>query len=268
MWPGAGASWVTDRGREMPERVALVTGASSGIGRATVIELRRRGAQVMATARREHLLAQLADETGASYVACSLQTQDGCEQAIEATRAQFGSIDILVNNAALGTGHDGSVLNLDLADWRQTINLDLDAPFLITKLAAMGMVRSGWGRIIMVSSTAGQVGGPDMAAYCAAKHGLLGLMRATAIDLASYGITCNAVLPGWVRTEMAERSAARESAESGVPVEEIWSQRASTYPAGRVVTPAEVATAIAFLASEQASAVNGQAIAVSHGGLW
>lgn len=249
-------------------RVALVTGASSGIGRATVIELRRRGARVMATARREHLLAQLADETGASYVACSLESQEGCEQVVEATRAQLGPIEILVNNAALGTGKDGSVLDLDWADWRQTMNLDLDAPFLLTKLATADMTRAGWGRIVMVSSTAGQVGGPGMAAYCAAKHGLLGLMRATAVDLGGHGITCNAVLPGWVRTEMSERSAEREADERGLPVAEVWAERASSYSAGRVVTAAEVAATVAFLAGEEASGVNGQAVAVSLGGLW
>jgi 3-hydroxybutyrate dehydrogenase len=155
----------------MRGRVALVTGASSGIGRAVVAELCRRGARVMAVARREHLLAELAGETGASYVACSLETRDGCEQAVEATRSQLGPVEILVNNAALGEGQDGSVLDLDWDTWRRTLNLDLDVPFLLTKLAAAGMTSSGWGRIIMVSSTAGQVGGAQMAAYCAAGHG-------------------------------------------------------------------------------------------------
>ncbi len=252
----------------MPGRVALVTGASSGMGRAAAVELCRRGARVMAVARREPLLAQLAAETGASYVACSLETRDGCEQAVEAAHAQLGPIEIIVNNAALGTGEDGSVLDLEWDAWRRTMNLDLDVPFLLTKLAAADMKRSGWGRIIMVSSTAGQVGGPGMAAYCAAKHGLLGLMRATAVDLASHGVTCNAVLPGWVRTEMAERSAERESVKRGIPAEEIWSQRASSYPAGRIATAAEVAATIAFLASEEASGVNGQAVTVSLGSLW
>ena len=252
----------------MPGRVALVTGASSGIGRATVVELRRRGVRVMAVARREHLLARLADETGASYVACSLETRDGCEQAVEATRSQLGPIEILVNNAALGAGEDGSVLDLEWDAWRRALNLDLDVPFLLTKLAAPDMTRSRWGRVIMVSSTAGQVGGAQMVAYCAAKHGLLGLMRATAVDLARHQITCNAVLPGWVRTEMAERSAERESAETGVPAEEIWAERARSYPAGRLVTPAEVAATIAFLASEEASGVNGEALTVALGGLW
>jgi 3-hydroxybutyrate dehydrogenase len=121
---------------------------------------------------------------------------------------------------------------------------------------------------VMVSSTAGQAGGPDMAAYCTAKHGLLGLMRATAIDLASYGITCNAVLPGWVRTEMSERSAEREAADRGMTVEQVWAARAGSYSAGRVATADEVAAAISFLAAEQASGVSGQAVAVSLGGLW
>jgi NAD(P)-dependent dehydrogenase (short-subunit alcohol dehydrogenase family) len=160
------------------------------------------------------------------------------------------------------------VLDLDWDNWRATLNLDLDVPFLLTKLAAADMISSGWGRIIMVSSTAGQVGGAQMAAYCAAKHGLLGLMRATAIDLAPHQVTCNAVLPGWVRTEMSERSAQRESAKTGTPVEQIWAERARSYPADRTITQAEVAAAIAFLASEEASAVNGQALAVSLGGLW
>ena len=144
----------------MPGRVALVTGASSGMGRAAAAELCRRGARVMAVARREPLLAQLAEETGASYLACSLETRDGCEQAVEATRSQLGPIEIIVNNAALGTAEDGSVLDLEWDAWRRIMNLDLDVPFLLTKLAAADMKRSGWGRIIMVSSTAGQVGGP------------------------------------------------------------------------------------------------------------
>lgn len=252
----------------MSGRVALVTGASSGIGRAAVVELRRRGVRVMAVARRARLLDQLAGETGACYVACSLDSRAGCEQAVEATRSQLGPIEILVNSAALGTGEDGSVLDLEWDAWRRTMNLDLDVPFLLTKLAAADMTRSGWGRVIMVGSTAGQVGGAQMTAYCAAKHGLLGLVRATAIDLAGYQVTCNAVMPGWVRTEMAERAAERAAAATGVAVEEIWAQRARSYPAGRVVTPAEVAATIAFLASDEASGVNGQAVTVALGSLW
>ena len=253
---------------EMVPRVALVTGASSGMGRATVVELCNRGDRVMAVARREQKLAELSAQTGCSYLACSLETEDGCEQAIEATRSQLGPIEILVNNAALGSGEDGTVLQISMRSWRETMNLNLDVPFLLTKLAARDMVGRGWGRIVMVSSTAGKVGGADMVAYCASKHGLLGLMRATAVDLAASGVTCNAVLPGWVRTEMAERSAERVASERSVPVEQIWTERAASYPTGRLVTEVEVARTIAFLASEDSSGVNGEAVTVAHGGLW
>lgn len=252
----------------MSTRVALVTGASSGIGRATVVELCRRGVQVMAVARREPLLQELARETGASYVACSLATVAGCTRAVEETHERLGPIEILVNNAALGSGKDGSVLELDLESWRATMGLNLDTPFILTSLAAVDMIQRGWGRVVMVSSTAGLAGGAKMAAYCASKHGLLGLMRATSIDLAASGITCNAVAPGWVRTELTERSAAETARERGTTADEVWAERAASYPAGRVVSEVEVAHAIAFLASEESSGINGQVVTVALGGLW
>jgi NAD(P)-dependent dehydrogenase (short-subunit alcohol dehydrogenase family) len=130
------------------------------------------------------------------------------------------------------------------------------------------MVERGWGRVVMVSSTAGQVGAPRMSAYSASKAGLLGLMRAVAHDLAPHGGTCNAVLPGWVRTEMAERSAAREAERRGVTVDQVWEDRAAEYPEGRVVRAEEVASTIAFLASEKGSGINGQAVTVALGGYW
>lgn len=222
----------------------------------------------MAVARRQNLLAQLAEETGASYLACSLETQEGCREAVEATRAQLGPIEILVNNAALGSGDDASVAELSWIAWRRMMNLNLDIPFLLTQLAVPDMMRTGWGRVVMVSSTAGQVGGPDMVAYCATKHGLLGLMRSAAVDLAAHGITCNAVLPGYVRTEASDRTAEQQSADRGIDVERVWAERAASYPPGRVVTATEVASTIAFLASEEASGVNGEAVTVALGGLW
>jgi NAD(P)-dependent dehydrogenase (short-subunit alcohol dehydrogenase family) len=130
------------------------------------------------------------------------------------------------------------------------------------------MIDRGYGRIVMVSSTAGEVGGPAMSAYCASKAGLLGLMRSVAYDTARHGVTCNAVLPGWVRTEMADTKARQESAARGLTVEEIWAERAAGYPAERVLTPAEVAEVIVFLASEQASGINGEALTVALGSVW
>ncbi|MHB8504180.1 MAG: SDR family NAD(P)-dependent oxidoreductase [Acidimicrobiales bacterium] len=245
-----------------------MTGASSGMGRAAAVELAGRGARVMAVARRGDRLRQLADETGVAHLACDLSSVGGCEQAIAVTEEQLGPIEILVNNAATGSAGDAGVLDIRLDGWRATLGLNLDAPLVLTQLAARGMVAGGWGRIVMVASTAGQVGGAGMVAYCASKHGLLGLMRAAAADLAPHGVTCNAVLPGWVRTEMAERSAEREARDAGVDVEDIWRRRAASYPSGRLVTEGEVAGAIAFLASEEASGVNGEALTVAGGGLW
>jgi 3-hydroxybutyrate dehydrogenase len=146
--------------------------------------------------------------------------------------------------------------------------LNLDAPFELTRLASRDMKELGWGRVIMVSSTAGEVGAPAMSAYCASKHGLLGLMRAAAHDLAKIGATCNAVLPGWVRTELAEQDTMREAQRRGMTVAEVWAERAASYPGGRVLEPEDVARVIAFLASADAAAINAEAITVSHGSLW
>ena len=145
------------------------------------------------------------------------------------------------------------------------MSLDLDAPFELTRLCAPDMVARGWGRVVMISSTSADAGEPDSAAYCAAKAGLLGLARSVSIDLAEHGVTCNCVLPGWVRTEMADASAAREAAATGRSVEQVWSGRAATYPSGRVVTPEEVASVIAFLVSEEASGISGEAVTVAGG---
>ena len=120
----------------------------------------------------------------------------------------------------------------------------------------------------MVSSTAGELGAPEMVSYCSAKHGLVGLTRAAAADLAPFGVTCNAVLPGYVHTEATERSAERESAKTGETVEEIWAKRKATYPAGRLVTVDEVASAIVLLCSDSSSGVSGQAITLALGGIW
>jgi 3-hydroxybutyrate dehydrogenase len=248
----------------MKDRVALVTGAGRGIGRATALALAERGARVMAVSRTEGELAEL----GLDYLAESVATPEACDRIVAETRGRLGPIEILVNNAGVGSAHERPIWEQDPSVWHETLAVNLHAPFHLTRLAAPDMVERGWGRIVMVSSTAGQIGGAAESAYDTSKHGLLGLMRSVAQDVGSFGVTCNAVLPGWVRTSMAERSAAEVAAQRGVSVEEVWAERAAVYPAGRVVTAEEVAAAIVFLAGEEASGINGEAITVALGGIW
>jgi NAD(P)-dependent dehydrogenase (short-subunit alcohol dehydrogenase family) len=248
-------------------KVALVTGAGRGMGRATALALAARGARVMAVARTESELQALAAEAPVEILAESVATEEGCRHIVDETR-RLGPIAILVNNAGIGSFHERPIWEQDAAVWREAIAVNLDGPFHLTRLAARDMVEERWGRIVMVSSTAGEVGAAKTSAYCASKHGLLGLMRAVAQDLAPFGVTCNAVCPGWVRTQMSEHHTEVEAEERGLSVEEIWAERAAEYPAGRVVAPEEVANVIAFLAGEEASGVNGEAITVALGSLW
>jgi NAD(P)-dependent dehydrogenase (short-subunit alcohol dehydrogenase family) len=250
------------------ERVALVTGAGRGIGRAAALALAARGVRVVGVSRTEAELAGLAREAPVEVLAESVESEAGCARIVAEARRRLGPVDILVNNAGVGSAHERPVWEQDPAVWRETLAVNLDAPFHLTRLAVPDMVERGWGRVVMVSSTAGEVGGAAMSAYCASKHGVLGLMRAVAQDVGPFGVTCNAVLPGWVRTAMAERSAAQEAERRGIAVEEVWEERAAVYPVGRIVAAEEVAAAIAFLASEEASGINGEALTVALGGIW
>jgi len=253
--------------QELRGRVAIVTGASSGIGKATAALFCRRGARVLAVARDETRLQALALDCGAEPLAISLDSAAACEKVVAAAR-KLGPISILVNCAGRGGHEDKPIFDQSPAEWRATMAVNLDAPFELTRLAARDMRDQRWGRIVMVSSTAGEVGAPAMSAYCASKHGLIGLMRSVAHDVAPFNCTCNAVLPGWVKTEMADRDAEKEAARRGLTAEQIWKERAEAYPAKRVLEAQEIAEVIGFLASDAASGVNGEAMTVSLGSVW
>jgi NAD(P)-dependent dehydrogenase (short-subunit alcohol dehydrogenase family) len=250
------------------ERVALVTGASRGIGRASALALARAGHRVVAVARNTPLLEELAREPGIDSLPGSIETPEGCLEVIERAHRHAGPVTILVNNAGRGGWHDRPIWEQDRDGWRASMAVNLDAPFELTRGFARDMLEAGWGRIVMISSTAGQLGARSMAPYCASKHGVIGLMRAVAQDVAPHGITCNAILPGWVRTEMAERDAEQEAARRGMRADEVWAERAAESPAGRVVKPEEIADVVAYLSSPAAAAVNGEAITVSLGSAW
>jgi NAD(P)-dependent dehydrogenase (short-subunit alcohol dehydrogenase family) len=223
---------------------------------------------VLGVSRTEAELETLAADAQVEVLAASVADEESCERIAAETRRRLGPIEILVNNAGIGSAHERPIWEQPTEIWRETMATNLDGPFFLTRLAARDMRQAGWGRIVMVSSTAGEQGGPAESAYDASKHGLLGLMRSAAQDLGTFGATCNAVLPGWVRTEMAERSARAEAESRGNSADEIWAARGREYPRGSVLTPAEIAAVIAFLASDEASGLNGEAITVAAGGLW
>lgn len=245
-------------------KVALVTGAGRGIGLATARLLAARGGRVMCAARSEaELLA-----TGLDFVVADLGTLQGCEQAVDATEKILGPVEILVCNHGLGSAHEQLLWQQPPELWRQTMSINLDGPFYLTRRVMESMVQRGYGRLVYTSSTAGLVAEHSGSAYNASKAGLLGLMRSAAQDGGAHGITANAVLPGWVKTEMADRSAQAEADQRGVSSAQIWQDRAALYQAGRVATPEEVAEMIAFLASEESSGVSGESIRVALGSVW
>ena len=245
-------------------RVALVTGAGRGIGKATVGLLKSRGARVMSVARTESELATL----GTEYVLADLGTADGCARVVEETRKRLGPVEILVCNHGLGSAHERVIWEQDESTWRETMRINLDGPYYLTRLVMKDMVEHRYGRLVFTASTAAEAAEHAGSAYNSSKSGLLGLMRSAAQDGGAFSITSNAVLPGWVRTEMAERSARAEAEQRGITTEEVWSERAAMYPPGRVATPMEVAEMIAFLATEESSGVSGQSITVALGSVW
>jgi len=245
-------------------RVALITGGGRGIGRATAELLASRGARVICVARSEVELR----ETGLEYTVADLGTAEGCASAVAEAEQKMGPVEILVCNHGIGSAHEQVVWEQDADDWSESLRVNLDGPFHLSRLLLRGMTERRYGRLVFTSSTAAFVAEPAGSAYNSSKTGLLGLMRSVAVDGGPFGITANAVLPGWVRTEMAERSARHEARDRGVTPEQVWKERAELYPTGRVATPQEVAEMIAFLATEESSGVSGESIRVALGGVY
>ncbi len=241
---------------DLSDRVALVTGASRGIGRAIARQLAAQGAYVVAAARGDHanpVAAEIA-QAGGKAEAISLDvTEDGsAEAALAGVLERHGRIDILVNNA--GIARDQLMLRLKREDWNAVLTTNLTAAFSLTQAALKPMIRQRRGRIISISSVVGQAGNPGQANYAASKAGLIGFTKAVALEVASRGITVNVVAPGLVETDMT-----REIAEQA---REQWESR---IPLRRLGKPDDVAAAVCFLASDEASYITGQVLAVNGG---
>ncbi len=237
--------------------VALVTGASQGIGRACAIALSRQGASVALAARNEEKLKQLADEItaaggNAAIFPLDVTQAEAIKTVCKAAIAHFGKVDILVNNA--GITKDQLLMRMKRADWDAVLETNLTAPYLLIQQVISSMLKQRWGRIINISSVFGQMGQTGQANYSASKAGLIGLTMAMAREVASRSITVNAVAPGYIETAMTE-----------VLSEELKATMANAIPLGRPGTDAEVASAVAFLASEEAGYITGHVLNVNGG---
>lgn len=237
-------------------RVAFVTGASRGIGRSISLQLAGAGASVVACARDDHArpVVDEIETSGGTAVARAVDVTDAesLKQAVRDTVDRFGRLDVLVNNA--GVVRDQLLLRMKAEDWDTVLATNLTAAFTCTQAAVRPMLKQRWGRVISISSVVGQAGNPGQTNYAASKAGLIGFSKSLAREVATRGVTVNVVAPGFIETDMTAGldAAAREAL-------------AGQIPAGRLGAPEDVAAAVCFLASDEASYITGQVVGVNGG---
>jgi len=245
-------------------RHALVTGGSRGIGRAVAAALKGAGATVTVLGRDEATLAQaVVQGDAAGFVVADVTDAATMGAGIAHAAAQHGPVDILIANA--GGAESASFAKADSEQFRRMFELNVMGSVHAIRVVLDGMVARRFGRIVAVASTAGLKGYAYVSAYCAAKHAVVGLVRALALETAATGVTVNAVCPGYTDTDMVRESAARISAKTGRPAEEAVAAMVRNNPLGRLITPDEVAGAVLFLCSLETAAVTGTILTVAGG---
>ncbi|QDV51638.1 3-hydroxybutyrate dehydrogenase [Gimesia fumaroli] len=247
-------------------KTALITGAASGIGAEIAKTLFNEGCHVVVADLNEpDYLSNLAYEMQrALYVPTDLSKQESCEALIARVVQEFGSVDILVNNA--GFQHISPLEDFPESVWDKMLQVMLTAPFLLTRYVFPGMKQKQWGRIINMGSIHSQVASLNKAGYIAAKHGLVGLTKSTALEGGPFGITANVICPAYVRTPLVEQQIAAQAETLGLSLEEVESQvflKASA--TGKMIEPAEVAAMVSYLCSDQAKSITGSCWTIDGG---
>jgi NAD(P)-dependent dehydrogenase (short-subunit alcohol dehydrogenase family) len=258
----------TKKALDMNDRIALVTGAGRGIGRSVAVRLARLGARVAVAARSQSELDSLVEEISAAdgkvlAIPTDLADRTAPDRLIDQVREQWGEVDILINNAGVGSSQNPRPLvEFDDNFWELTFAVNVTAPYLLTKRVLPAMIEAKFGRIINVASVNSKIPSLHGAAYVASKHAILGLTKSAAREVAEFGITVNAICPGPTRSLMNDKRLEYDARRLGKSIEQL---EAESTPLGRRILPEEVAALAVFLASDEASGINGQAINVCGG---
>ena len=251
-------------GGRLQGKVALITGGGSGIGAATARRFVASGARVVITGRRRGIIEPLAREIGCLAVAGDVGDESHCRDAVAAAVGKYGGLDILVANA--GIEHFGSAAEVEMAQWHEVMRTNVDGVLLAARAAIEPMRQRGGGAMVVVGSVASLFGAPHGASYVTSKSALLGLTRSLACDYGVDGIRVNAICPGWVRTEMAERAFKVLADAKQIDLDEVIRRLTRHYPLRRMADPAEIAGSIEFLVSQDASFVTGAILNADGGG--
>lgn len=247
----------------MPHHV-FITGGGTGIGLAAARALAPTGARFTLVGRDGARAASAAEEFERAHgLSCDVADEASVAAAFSAARDRYGSIDILINNA--GITPSAPLDRMDLAMWNQVLAINLTGAFLCARAALADMYANKWGRIVNVASIAGLQGGAYISAYCASKHGMIGMTRALAKECAKKGVTVNAICPGYVETDIVTRAAETIASKTKLSEDDAKVTLYANNPQGRLIQPEEVASAIAWLCSDGAAATNGSAIPMSGG---
>jgi NAD(P)-dependent dehydrogenase (short-subunit alcohol dehydrogenase family) len=249
--------------QDLAGKHAFITGGGTGIGLASARMLAARGAKLTLAARNFARVEDAASTLDAHAVSVDVSNETSVAAAFDAARARYGAIDILINNA--GITPSAPLHKMDLAMWNEVLAINLTGAFLCARAAIGDMYDRGWGRIVNVASIAGLKGDAYISAYCASKHGMIGMTRALAHEAAKRGVTVNAVCPGYVETDIVTRAAENIASKTRLSEVEARAMLYASNPQGRLITADEVASAISWLCSAGAASTNGATLPITGG---